>query len=307
MTSLPFKHAAVVGLGLIGGSVARDLAALGMIVSAFDADATQLAAAMRDGIVHQRLSDTLEGLAVADLVVIAVPVDEALEVLRRAAPYLGRAALITDVGSTKARIVALATELGLGERFIGAHPMAGDHRSGWTASRAGLFVDAPLYLCPAVDSVPQAITLAESLWRTLGARPIEMDAVAHDEHLAWTSHLPHMIAVVLGLTLDDGGIGREDLGPGGRDMTRIAGSSPDMWTAIAVDNADPIDAALAVAEREISELREEIARRDVPALHARFTAARSWFGKTPSGMKHTARHVTAETAISARGPRLRSG
>jgi prephenate dehydrogenase len=305
MTPLPFTHAAVIGLGLIGGSVARDLAALGLVVSAYDADAGQLGAAVRDGVVHRRLSATMDGIADADLVVIAVPVDEALEVLRTAARHLKRALLITDVGSTKARIVALATELGLGERFVGAHPMAGDHRSGWMASRAGLFVDAPLYLCPADDAVPQAMTLADSLWRTLGARPIEMDATAHDERLAWTSHLPHMIAVVLGLTLGEGGVGRDDLGPGGRDMTRIAGSSPDMWTAIAVDNADPIDAALTVAEREIGALREEIARRDASALHARFTAARSWFSAAAAAPKDNL--VSAEIAIGARGPRLRSG
>ena len=306
MSSLPFKHAAVIGLGLIGGSVARDLAAMGLRVSAFDADATQLAAAMRDGVVHTRLNQSLDGLEAADLVVIAVPVDEALAVLRLGAPRLGRTALITDVGSTKARIVALATELGIGERFVGAHPMAGDHRSGWSASRAGLFVNAPLYLCPATDTVPQAMTLADTLWRTLGARPIEMDAVSHDERLAWTSHLPHMIAVVLGLTLGEGGVTRDDLGPGGRDMTRIAGSSPDMWTAIAVDNSEPIDAALAVAEREITALREEIARRDAAALHARFTAARSWFNHAPR-TQETIRNVSTEIVSSARGPRLRSG
>jgi 3-phosphoshikimate 1-carboxyvinyltransferase len=122
------------------------------------------------------------------------------------------------------------------------------------------------------------MSFAESLWRTLGARPVEIDAVVHDERLAWTSHLPHMVAVVLGLTLGEGGVSRNDLGPGGRDMTRIAGSSPDMWTAIAVDNGEAIDAALAVAEREIGALREEIMRRDAMALHARFTAARAWFG-----------------------------
>jgi prephenate dehydrogenase len=304
--SLPFSKPAVVGLGLIGGSVARDLAALGMKVSAFDADADQLAAAIRDGVVHHRLTASLDGLADADLVVIAVPVDEALGILRRAAPVLGKAALITDVGSTKARIVSLATELGLGERFVGAHPMAGDHRSGWAASRAGLFLDAPLYLCPTPDSTPRAMALAESLWRTLGARSIEMDAVAHDQRLAWTSHLPHMIAVVLGLTLGEGNVYREDLGPGGRDMTRIAGSSPDMWTAIAVDNADPIEAALAVAEREISALRDEISRRDATAIHARFAAARAWFHETAPPPKDP-RLITSEIAISVRGPRLRSG
>jgi prephenate dehydrogenase len=306
MTSLPFKNAAVIGLGLIGGSVARDLAAMDVRVSAYDADPTQLAAAVRDGVVHTRLDHMLDGLEQADLVVIAVPVDEALRVLRQCAVRLKKTTLITDVGSTKARIVALATELGIGERFVGAHPMAGDHRSGWSASRGGLFVNAPLYLCPASDTVPQAMTLADTLWRILGARPIEMDAVLHDERLAWTSHLPHMIAVVLGLTLGEGGVARDDLGPGGRDMTRIAGSSPDMWTAIAVDNAEAIDTALAVAEREISALREEIGRRDASALHARFNAARRWFNHAPP-TQETLRNVSTELAISARGPRLRSG
>lgn len=305
--SLPFESAAVVGLGLIGGSVARDLAALGIEVSAYDAAPSQLSAAMHDGVVRRRLSASLEEIADADLVVIAVPVDEALDVLRRAAPFLGKAMLITDVGSTKARIVALATELGIGGRFIGAHPMAGDHRSGWMASRAGLFVDAPLYLCAAVDSTPRARLLAQGLWRTLGARPIEVDAAAHDERLAWTSHLPHMIAVALGLTLGEGNVTRDDLGPGGRDMTRIAGSSPEMWTAIAVDNADPIEAALAVAEREISALRDEIARRDAPALHARFTAARAWFGSTTTPPGAPTRDPASEIVVASRGPALRSG
>jgi len=303
---LPFRSAAVIGLGLIGGSVARDLAALGLRVSAYDADPTQLGAAMRDGVVHHRLSDTLEGLETADLVVIAVPVDEALEVLKRGARHLTRATLITDVGSTKARIVALASELGIGERFVGSHPMAGDHRSGWSASRAGLFMNAPVYLCASSNTVPQALTVADGLWRALGARPIEMDAIAHDEWLAWTSHLPHMMAVVLGLTLGEGGVTRDDLGPGGRDMTRIAGSSPDMWTAIAVDNAPSIEATLAVAEREIGALREEIARRDGAALHARFTAARGWFHHAPP-TKETLRNASTEILSSARGPRLRSG
>jgi prephenate dehydrogenase len=305
--SLPFRSAAVIGLGLIGGSVARDLAALGLRVSAYDADSSQLSAAMRDGVVHHRLSSSLEGVGDVDLVVIAVPVDEALAVLRRAAPFLGGAMLITDVGSTKARIVALATELGVGGRFIGAHPMAGDHRSGWLASRAGLFADAPLYLCPTVDATSQAKTLAQSLWRTLGARAIETDATAHDERLAWTSHLPHMVAVALGLTLGEGNVTRDDLGPGGRDMTRIAGSSPDMWTAIAVDNADPIEAALAVAERQIAALRDEVARRDAPALHARFTAARSWFSSTAPLPSEPRSHVSTEVVVSSRGPSLRSG
>jgi prephenate dehydrogenase len=281
--TLGISSAAVIGLGLIGGSVARDLAALGIRVSAFDADPAQLALAIADGAVCEAIDASMTGLRHVDLVVIAVPVDRALEVLRAAAPHLSDAKLVTDVGSTKAGIIALAEELGLGARFVGAHPMAGDHRSGWKASRAGLFVDAPLYLCPTQTSSAAAMSLSRDLWSALGARPIEMDARLqmdarlHDARLAWTSHLPHMIAVTLGLTLGEGGVRRDDLGPGGRDMTRIAGSSPEMWTAIAVDNAEEIDRALAVAEREIANARAALARRDARELRRWFLAGRNWF------------------------------
>jgi prephenate dehydrogenase len=275
--SLPFDDAAVIGLGLIGGSVARDLAARGVRVRAYDADADELDRAVRDGVVAARLSATMEELVGAELVVIAVPVDAALDVLRAAAPHLGTSTLITDVGSTKERIGSLASALGLGDRFVGAHPMAGDHRSGWQASRAGLFAEAPLYLCPTPECTAETLALAHELWCTLGARAIEIDAARHDERLAWTSHLPHMIAVVLGQTLEAGGVSREELGPGGRDMTRIAGSSPEMWTAIAVDNAEAIERALSVAEQELAALRAAIGRRDAAALRDQFAAARQWF------------------------------
>lgn len=277
--TLGLSTAGVIGLGLIGGSVARDLAALGFRVSAFDADAAQLALATRDRVVQHQLDSSFEGLRGLDIVVIAVPVDKALEVLRAAAPFLGDTRLITDVGSTKAGIVDLAEKLGLGAQFVGAHPMAGDHRSGWNASRRGLFVDAPLYLCRAPSTSADAMSLSHELWRALGARPIEMDAREHDVRLAWTSHLPHMIAVTLGLTLGAGNVTRDDLGPGGRDMTRIAGSSPEMWTAIAVDNAEEIDRTLAVAEREIAHARAALQSRDEGELRRWFQAGRAWFDR----------------------------
>src|SRR5215204_2913141 len=142
-----FEQVAIVGLGLIGGSLARDLSALGIRVSGYDSDATQLAAAARMTVIASALDDTLDGIQRADIVVIATPVDAAVDILRRIAVTVSRVPLITDVGSTKARIVEAARTLGLADHFVGSHPMAGDHRSGFEASRAGLFVDAPVYLC----------------------------------------------------------------------------------------------------------------------------------------------------------------
>jgi prephenate dehydrogenase len=271
------ESAAIIGLGLVGGSIARDLAARGVLVSGFDAHDGHLAAALHEGIVHQALDASFAGVNDVDVVIIAVPVDEAVAILERVAPLEPRARLITDVGSTKARIVATARRLGLGGRFVGAHPMAGGHRSGWDASSSGLFNGARVYLCPAFGATDETLELAKVLWETLGGHPVCIDAEEHDRTLAWTSHLPHVMSAAVALALARSGFGRGDLGPGGRDITRLAGSSPAMWTAIARENAEEIDAALAAAEDEIAAFRRALAASNVNDLRGRFTAAREWF------------------------------
>lgn len=270
-----FRNAAIVGLGLMGGSLARDLAERGVSVRGYDADPQHLQSALRDGFVAEPLDATLSGARHADVVIVAVPVDAATDVLRRLMPYTANARLITDVGSTKSRIVALARELGLGDRFVGSHPLAGDHRSGWNASRTGLFSNARVYICPPGDSA--VVELAASFWRRLGASPTVVSADDHDRQLAWTSHLPHMVSTALALALARAGVERHDLGPGGRDATRLAGGSPDVWTAIARENAAALDAALASTERELASMRAALARADSAELHERFAAARTWF------------------------------
>lgn len=272
-----FERAAVIGLGLVGGSVARDLAAHGVAVLAYDSDPSPLAAAVREGVVQQALTADLSGVRGVELIVIAVPVDAAAEVLHLVAPYAGAARLITDVGSTKASIVDAAISTALGDRFVGSHPMAGDHRSGWAASRAGLFRGASVYLCPALPSSTNLTSLASAFWQDLGALPMVLSAARHDQTLAWTSHLPHMLSAALALALARTGLTRDDLGPGGRDVTRLAGSSPDVWTPIARDNATAIETALAAAEQEISHIRGALMRRDEADLRQRLVAARAWF------------------------------
>lgn len=271
-----FKSAAIVGLGLIGGSLARDLAERGVFVRGYDADSHHLDAALRAGFVAEALDATLSGVCDADVVIVAVPVDAATAVLRQIAPFAANAKLITDVGSTKSRIVALADELGLGSRFVGSHPLAGDHRSGWHASRTGLFSNARVYICPP-NGAGALVELAASFWRRLGASPVVLSAVDHDRQLAWTSHLPHMVSTALALALARTGVDRGDLGPGGRDVTRLAGGSPDVWTAIARDNAAALDAALAATEREIAGVRRALSRADATELRERFATARAWF------------------------------
>ena len=136
---------------------------------------------------------------------------------------------------------------------------------------------ARVYLCPASGAPTKALDLACRLWTELGARPECIDANEHDRRLAWSSHLPHVAAASIAIAMADAGIARGELGPGGRDVTRLAGSSPEVWTAIALENAAAIDAALAGAEREIASFRQALTHGDAGELRRRFVAARNWF------------------------------
>lgn len=271
------RTAGIIGLGLIGGSMARDLLARRIRVIGYDRDAAKLRQKQSADLMRITFVSTLAEVATADIVVVAVPVASALEILAGLAPHLAHPRLVIDVGSTKRSIVAAAERLGIGERFVGCHPMAGDHRSGWEATRAGLFVDAPVYLCPTPSTTEESLTLAGEFWRTLGARPTIMDAVAHDERLAWTSHLPHAVASALALALDSAHVTRAELGPGARDMTRVSGSSPEMWEQIWLDNAGAMLPALEAMEGRLRDLRGRI-RSDNPDVVRRwFTEGREWF------------------------------
>ncbi|HEU4630481.1 MAG TPA: prephenate dehydrogenase [Gemmatimonadaceae bacterium] len=268
---------AVIGLGLIGGSVARDLAALGVRVLGHDRDADVVRAAHRAGAVDAVLGAALEGVEAADVVLVAAPVDEGPRIVAALAGRCAAARLVTDVGSTKRGIVDAAEAHGLGTRFVGAHPLAGDHRWGWPASRRGLFAGARVYLCPAAGVGAEAMALADALWRLLGATPECCDAAGHDELLAWSSHLPQVAATALALTLQQAGVARASLGPGGRDTTRLAGSSPALWAAIARDNAAALATAVEQLERQLGELRAALQGGDAAAVLARFGAAHAWF------------------------------
>jgi prephenate dehydrogenase len=269
------RSVGVVGLGLIGGSIARDLHALGVRVFGYDQDHATLDAACAEGAVDTVLDASLAGLEDADVVIVAVPVSLLPEVLGTITASTS-ARLITDVGSTKRSAIAAAESLGLGERFVGSHPMAGDHRSGWGASRRGLFADATVYLCRTRSTREEPVTLAQQLWRALGARPQIIAAETHDQLLAYTSHLMQSVATALALALEKAGVKRAELGPGGRDSTRLAGGSVEMWTAIARDNADALVPAIRALETQLGRLRAALEGQDEWAVRDLFGAAGAW-------------------------------
>lgn len=267
---------AVLGLGLIGGSLARDLAASGATVWGYDTDATTMRRARRAGVIAGIIGDDLARLAEARTVVLAVPVDVAPALLERARPHLGGAALITDVGSTKRRIVAHALALGLSGNFVGSHPIAGDHRAGWTASRRGLFAGARVDLCGNPATHPAAWRRARALWRRVGARPVTRDATAHDAELAFSSHLPQLLSLALAGTLAARGVSHERLGAGGRDMTRLAASNAGLWAAILDENAADVLDALGSCQATLGALRAAVESHDRDAVLNAFGTARQW-------------------------------
>ena len=275
------RRVAVVGLGLMGGSLARALAARDVHVLGYDSVPDSLDAAESEGVVHERLGARLDGIETAEVVVFALPVDATLELLPRLAPQLAHTQLVMDMASTKRSIVAAAAKAGLGPRYVGAHPLTGSHRSGWRASRATLFDEARVFLCATPSTTPETLHLAEAFWRGLRAGVEVLDAAVHDEQMAWRSHLPHVLAASLARTLHGAGIHRYALGPGGRDMTRLAGSSPTMWTSIVEDNGVALDGALRALEQQIRIFRETLGRHDTGETREFFSLATAWFDGEP--------------------------
>ena len=252
----PFRSVVVVGVGLIGGSLAAALKeqAEPPVVRGVDTDADALAAALERGLIDEgslpggERAKTWLGPGGTDLVVIATParfVQEWLEILGS----LGFDGVVTDVASTKRGVVKAARKyLSSGTRFVGGHPMAGSERSGVDAARADLFRGAYWLLTPAADTDPDAFRAIHALVSSLGARVVSVDARSHDEAVAIVSHVPHVAAAALcdvaGAHAGEGGDLLRLAAGGFKDTTRIAAGSPELWTGICLDNSEALAAGL---------------------------------------------------------------
>ncbi|MDR5865992.1 bifunctional prephenate dehydrogenase/3-phosphoshikimate 1-carboxyvinyltransferase [Halomonas koreensis] len=273
----------IVGLGLIGGSLAaalRDAGFAGEIL-ACDPDADEVARGVEMGLIDRggtRLAPLLEG---AELVVLAVPVLAMGQVMGELAAARGRASpdlVITDVGSTKGAVreVAEAAFGGLPANLVLGHPIAGSEKSGVAAADPRLYVGHKVILTPEAATDPRAVARVRALWEAAGAEVLEMAVARHDQVLARTSHLPHLLAFSLVDTL-----ARQDerleifryAAGGFRDFTRIAGSDPVMWRDIFVANRDAVLAALDDFEAGVGRLRRAVEAGDTDAMLATFDRA----------------------------------
>ena len=243
-----FGQVSVIGLGLIGGSIAAGIKQQGLAssVCAWDANAASLALGYDLGVIDSIAADIHEATAQADLLILAVPVQSMEQVLRHVDL---KDQVITDVGSVKGIAVEAARRVfgKLPENFIPGHPIAGSEKQGVVAADPNLFLQHKVILTPEEASNPAAIARVEKLWRGLGADVVRMSVSHHDDVLAQTSHLPHLLAYALVDTLSAGGDSLEvfEYAAGGfRDFSRIAASDPTMWSDIFQTNKEPLVQAL---------------------------------------------------------------
>lgn len=269
IASVPAVRIAVLGVGLIGGSVA--LAArsrLGATVTGYDSDPDAIGAALEAAALDRAAATPEEAVADAEVVFVAVPVGELSGMVARALAHAAEDCVVTDVGSTKRAVVAAHDD----PRFLGGHPLAGAETAGVRHARPDLFDGATWYLTPTATSSGVLYERLHRLLRGLGARPAAIDPDTHDTILAAVSHLPHVLANVLvsqaAQTLADGRERLPATGPSFRDATRVAGAPTRIWRDIYLSNRDALAAALEYTIERLETVREALLDGDGDRLAA---------------------------------------
>jgi prephenate dehydrogenase len=272
-----YDTVAIVGVGLIGGSIGLALRErkLARRIIGIGRRQTSLDAARKIGAIDHGVTNLTTGVADAQLLIVATPVDTIAERIVQASAAVPPDCLITDAGSTKEEIVAkvdaaLAARRG-GPRFIGSHPLAGDHRTGPEHARADMFEDRVVVVTPTEATRPAAVTEASGFWQSLGANVMSMPPAKHDAALALTSHLPHLVAMALAASTP-----AEFLpltASGWRDTTRIAGADPRIWQPIFAANREHVLGALDTMSEVLGGLREALEHGDNETLLATLEAA----------------------------------
>jgi len=270
-----FEAIAIVGVGLIGGSIA--LAAkerrICDLVLGVGRDDQRLGQAGIQGIIDHGYTDLRKAAKRADLIIFCTPVDRIVAGVREAAQACKPGTIITDVGSVKGPICRdLASGLPTGVEFVGSHPLAGSEKQGFENAKRYLFENRVCVVTPTELSSRLAVGRVSEFWQGLGGKTVEMTPAAHDTALACTSHLPHLAAAALARTLT-----AEEYpltATGFRDTTRVASGDPDLWTGILLANRDAILAGLGRYEQTLDQFRAALEQNDAQSLKELLVAAK---------------------------------
>jgi len=279
----PFKRIALIGFGLIGGSIARAARAQGLAVEIVTtARSPKTRARVSElGITDSVVETNAEAAKDADLVILCIPVGACGAVAQEIAAHLKPGAIVSDVGSVKGAVVRnMAPHLPANVHFVPAHPVAGTEHSGPDSGFAELFINRWCILTPPDGADPEAVERLRALWAALGARVEIMTPDHHDLVLAITSHLPHLIAyTIVGTAEELGQVTSSEVmkfsAGGFRDFTRIAASDPVMWRDVFLTNKEAVLEMLGTFNEDLSKLTRAIRRGDGEALFEHFTRTRA--------------------------------
>jgi prephenate dehydrogenase len=267
------QRLAIVGVGLLGGSVAKAARAAGLAreIVGIGRDLARLQTAVDDGGLDAVTTDIALGVQDADLIVLAAPVLVNERLLARAWAAADETAVVTDVGSTKAGLVREADRLraarARGPAFVGSHPMAGSEQSGYGVARPDLFRGALVIVTPTDATEPRALKTVTQVWEALGARVTALDPDVHDRTVAAISHLPHLAAVALVDAVSRFEPGAFDLaGRGFKDTTRIAAGDAGVWQEIFLANRDALLASLDAFRDALGDLERMVRAGDASRL-----------------------------------------
>lgn len=278
-----FQRVALIGFGLIGGSIARAAKAQGLageIVTTARSKETR-ARVTELGVVDRVLATNAEAVKDADLVILCIPVGICGDVAKEIASHLKAGAIVSDVGSVKGAVLRdMAAHLPANVHFVPAHPVAGTEHSGPDSGFAELFINRWCILTPPENADPAAVEKLGKFWAAIGANVEVMTADHHDLVLAVTSHLPHLIAYTIVGTADElEDVTRSEVlkfsAGGFRDFTRIAASDPTMWRDVFLTNKDAVLEMLGAFQEDLSKLTRAIRRGDGDALFDHFTRTRA--------------------------------
>jgi prephenate dehydrogenase len=279
-----FKHVAIIGVGLIGGSlglVLKHKQLAGSVVGV-GRRVENLKTAVELGAIDRYVSDAIEAVRGADLIVLATPVDTYERHLKEWGRHLSTGTIVTDVGSVKGALVEQAERLlPDGVRFVGAHPIAGREKTGAAAGSVTLFQGARCIVTPTERTDRQAMEIIRDMWQAAGSRVSTMDPFQHDRILGAVSHLPHVAAFSLInalVEMSHSTVPELDLlsyaGGGLRDTTRIAASSPEMWRDIFLWNRENLVAMLGQYEQQLQKLKRLISAGDGPGIEKELERAK---------------------------------
>lgn len=277
----------IIGVGLIGGSLAKALKEknLAKTVFGYGRDRSRLEEAKKSNIIDDYSTQIEEALNHADIIVIATPVGTFRNIFSEVKPLIVDDVIISDVGSTKTNIVDIAKEI-LGDKsqcFVPAHPIAGKEKSGFEASDGNLYIGKKVIITPIEDNSSESIQVIESMWKNVGAEVDFMSPQSHDDLLGMTSHLPHMLAFSLvNYLVDQNPSASIYAGGGFKDFSRIASGDAVMWRDICLQNKDKIITHLRGYQSTVEELIDAIDQEESDKLELLFATAKktrdSWIG-----------------------------